>query len=295
VIAAFNPSIDSVSFNSSMPSRKKAKGRARRAAKEAKAAAEEEEEADADEEQAALALVANQDGSLEAQMQRLSIGDLLRESDVVQKCRHGFQLESHEERLCFDFVSAFFAGYYACCDAGDKNIGSCFGAGIDATKAEGKFADVWKDVAMMEDVVSYLLASGAQNILDGNDGAFRFEAALACFFEQYVQVELKRTHHQIDGLRIAELHWSDMNTMVNYFRKRIPCQCLDKKYEEVKSVAKMGLCCNPGCSLPDRQVERKKSFCCTGCGDTYCQKAHWPEHKKECSRMAEAVAKLKKG
>jgi hypothetical protein len=90
---------------------------------------------------------------------------------------------------------------------------------------------------------------------------------------------------------------------VNFFRKRIPCQCLDKKYKEVKSIIKMGLCCNPACSLPDRQVERKKMFKCTGgcrCSNTYycsyeCQKADWSEHKKECSRMAEAVAKLKRG
>ena len=93
VLAAFDPSIDSASFYSSMPSRKKAKGKARRAAKGAKAVAVEE-----DEEQAAL--VANQDGSLEAQMQRLTIDDLLRESSVQVQCLHGLELESGEEELC---------------------------------------------------------------------------------------------------------------------------------------------------------------------------------------------------
>lgn len=272
-----------------------------RAAKEAKAAeeAEAQEEEEEDEEQASL--VANQGGSLEAQMQRLTIiDDFWNKSAVLQlqKCRHGFELESHGGGICFDFVSAFFAGYYACLENGEKNIGSCFGAGIAATKAEEKFVDVWKSAAMLENIVSYCVARGTQLILDGHDEAFRFEAALACFFEQYVQVELKRTHHQIDVLRIAELHWGDMNTMVNYFRKRIPCKCLDKRYKEVKSVIKMGLCCNPSCSLPDRQVERKKMFCCSGCNTSYycsyeCQKSHWKRfHKLDCKRLAKEKAEF---
>ena len=75
-----------------MPSRKKEKGRARRAAKAAKApAAAAEEEEEADEEQAAL--VASRDGSLQAQMQRLTIDDLLRvrECDAAIICRHGLE------------------------------------------------------------------------------------------------------------------------------------------------------------------------------------------------------------
>ena len=163
-------------------------------------------------------------------------------------------------------------------------------AGLNATKE--KFESVLKDVAMMEDLVSFLLASGAQNILDGNDGAARVEASFACYFEQYIRVALKRTDPKFDGLPIGELQWADMNTLVNYFRKRIPCKCLDKKYEEVKCIIRMGICCNPACSLPDKQVERKKMLCCTGgCSNTHycsyeCQKADWKRHKKECKKNA---------
>jgi hypothetical protein len=62
-----------------MPSRKKKAGRARRAVKEAKAVKGKKD----DEEQAAL--VANQDGSLEVQMQRLTMDDLLRERATSSK------------------------------------------------------------------------------------------------------------------------------------------------------------------------------------------------------------------
>lgn len=120
-----------------MPSRKKAKGKARRAAKEAKAAVEEEE---ADEQ---AALVINQDRSLEAQMQRLTIDDLLRESDAVQ-CRHGLEkLESGEEQLCEAFMWEFLEAYGKSIIAGDNNMMVNFNAGTEATKEQ--FASVWKD------------------------------------------------------------------------------------------------------------------------------------------------------
>ena len=147
------------------------KGKARRAAKEAKA------EEDAEE----TAVVANQDGSLEAQMQWLSLNNNSRnKSAALQKCRHGFELAGNEAGICFDFVNAFLAGYSACCDAGENDMGCCLNAGFAATKAEGKFADVWKSVAMLENIVSYCVARGTQFILDGHDDAFRLEAFLAC-------------------------------------------------------------------------------------------------------------------
>jgi hypothetical protein len=68
-----------------MVSRKKAKGRARRAAKEAKAA----EEANEDDE-----VPENASRMLEAQMQRLTIDNLLSGNSAVRKCRHGFELRA---------------------------------------------------------------------------------------------------------------------------------------------------------------------------------------------------------
>ncbi len=262
-----------------MVSKKKARGKARRAAKEAKAVEEVEE----------TAVVDHHDASLGAQMQRLTINNLLRDnSAVLQKCRHSFELEGREERLCFEFVDAFFDGYSACCVAGD-DIGACLIEGTKATKE--KFESVLKDVAMMENVVSFCLASGAQYILDGKESAVHFQASLACYFEQYIAFVLEETQPFVNMTLIAELQWADMNTLVNYFRKRIPCKCLDRKYKEVKSVIKMGLCANSECSLPERQVERKKMLCCTGCSGTYycsyeCQKSHWKRHKEECKRWA---------
>ncbi len=71
------------------------------------------------------------------------------------------------------------------------------------------------------------------------------------------------------------------------FRNRIPCSCLDDKHKEVMSISKMGICCNPRCSLPDRKLERSAMESCEQCRLVHyysrnCQKKHWKSHKDAC-------------
>jgi hypothetical protein len=83
------------------PSRKKTKGKARKAAKDAKAREKNKEE-DVKKKKQEL---------LEEQMQRLSIDNLLRESvGAVKQCRHGLELEYHEEKRCRELLMAFEGG-----------------------------------------------------------------------------------------------------------------------------------------------------------------------------------------
>jgi hypothetical protein len=95
--------------------------------------------------------------------------------------------------------------------------------------------------------------------------------------------------------RAEELIRSDLHTLVSFFRKRIPCKCLDEKYEEVKFITKIGICCNEFCTLPDRKVERSKILYCAQCDQVgycsrACQKADWKEHKEICKAVADLKA-----
>jgi len=95
-----------------------------------------------------------------------------------------------------------------------------------------------------------------------------------------------------------ELFAGDEHTLVSFFGKRIPCACLDEKYEVVKSIAKVGLCANPKCSLPDRKATRDKMLYFTQCRlENYCsrecQVAHWKIHKEYCQVAASALAEVK--
>ena len=197
-----------------MVSRKKAAGKARRAAKETKAAEVEE---------------GQEQMALEVQMQRLTIDNNL-------MCRHGFD---GDER-CREFTTAFQEAFTQCIFA-DKNIVSSYIAAMKATQE--KFATVWKDATNkgLRQAVSCYVADGTQLVLDGNDpGAHaKFIASFAYYFEQCIAIH-EKTQPTIKWQQIVELQFTDQHTLVSFFRKRIPCKCLDEKYEKVKSMTKMG-------------------------------------------------------
>jgi len=82
-------------------------------------------------------------------------------------------------------------------------------------------------------------------------------------------------------------------SLVKYFAKQTPCNCLDELYSQMKSTKpKMGHCF--GCRQTKLEVHytfvrvvRTSLFICTGCErSTYCSKAcqiaHVPKHKDDC-------------
>ena len=127
-----------------------------------------------------------------------------------------------------------------------------------------------------------MLSAGADEILKGEYDYARECAIIARYFEQFIAVVLKRIQATIKFNKVEEVSL-DLHTLVKFFRHRIPCSCLDEKYEEVKNVIKVGMCYNKQCNLPNRMTERRKSMYCSRCRcATYCsrecQKAHWSTH-----------------
>ena len=257
-----------------MPSRKKTKGKARRAAKETKAKKEEDSQA-----VVAAANQRQQERPLEVEVQRLLVSPF-----APNKCQHGVaHISSSDEEICIEFINAFITAYRSFSGSGE-----CFFLATESTMV--KFADVYS--SKLETVVSILLNGGTQMILDGdNHNLARLNATLACHFEEWMEVEVKESKAIFSWTKMYELHDADIHTLVSYYRKRIPCACLEEKYKAEKSVKKMGLCYNPNCSLPERKAERSKMFCCTRCGDVNycsveCQKDDWKAHRQFCDVIA---------
>ena len=249
------------------------------------------------------------------------------ELEAAEKCDHGIVIlpdmngfvspRSQEERGCEDFFDSFMREFMA--TASKK---SCFGdrflIAVENTKRH--YFGVWCDPNVMQTKISYLLAKGVDAILGEKVESARQSAMLACFMEQYRAAYVsKAPDHESNLLNIlnggtlihkddAAWNWGkihelsndtcDEHTIVSFFRKRVPCKCLDRRYKEVKSIVKMGRCSNSSCPLPDGQVECSKlkycSKCFTACFCSRgCQVAAWPSHKKHCEALNEIPVAMK--
>ena len=159
------------------------------------------------------------------------------------------------------------------------------------------FADVWHDSAKMKIAMSVCFCVGTQSMLDGDYLNARECAVFARYFEQYIAVELKQTQAVPNWPKIEDTYHADDHSLVKFFRHRIPCSCMDKKYQDVKSITKLSTCYNPKCSNLGVKVERSKAKYCSRCRcATYCsrecQEADWGAHAPNCDDFVAMTAEF---
>ena len=212
-------------------------------------------------------------------------------------CKHGFGPHSSTD-IWFQFATIFGELFREALASG------VFGppVWVSVTKAEiatkDEFAEVWKDSTKLEMAMSFYLCIGTQHCLEGNYDNARQAAAIARWLEQYIAVELKRSQPLMNVPKVDEAYRADEHTLVKFFWHRISCSCLDEKYEEVKSITRMGLCYNLKCIAAGRKVERSKTKYCSRCRCcvTYCsrecQEADWTNHKGKCERGVAIITKF---
>jgi CDGSH-type Zn-finger protein len=144
----------------------------------------------------------------------------------------------------------------------------------------------------MKQVISYFLYNGTMHILlDGDDNRAPDSAFIARFYDQWIKVNVYKSQACVDWPKVIESSGSDKHTRVKFFWRRIRCPCLDKAYEEVKSIKKMGVCFNQRCAHRYREVERTELRCCSRCRSVIycsreCQVADWSVHKEFCDGAA---------
>ena len=158
------------------------------------------------------------------------------------------------------------------------------------------FSDVWTDSTKMATAVQFFVSIGVANFLRGEKILASINACDASFLEQFAKMKLEKTQAVLVRNRFVELLQGDDRTLVSFYRRRIPCSCLDEIYEEVKSIEKKGLCWNLDCSHgavdywknQNRSLlDRSSLMSCSRCRDACycsveCQIADWPRHKIDC-------------
>ncbi|KAL7536911.1 hypothetical protein ACHAWF_005603 [Thalassiosira exigua] len=151
--------------------------------------------------------------------------------------------------------------------------------GYEALKeAEKIHSKVLMEEENKETVISVLLSVGTNFILTGSEMGFGMAVAAECATTILLLEErsFANLHDVLDG---------DNRAVVSFYRKRLPCQCLDKTWKILKGKPKIGHCHN--CNV---QAERGALLLCGRCRFEHycsadCQKAAWPRHKSSCKRL----------
>jgi hypothetical protein len=314
-----NCTTDKPSLSNVMPSRKKkskAKGRKPVAGKggakgaDNAAAGEQQKQGTLDSEMQRLRIGQQEgddedDALLEQAIKLAAVEQLEIEENKKENCTHGYNPSSRfQARFCEDFLKAFTDAYHSAVTLRlreDDGIYAPLNSVIDAFRTAVKSfssTGALRNKSNVERVIPCCLAEGTKKfILDENYADARLCAALA-LFTKYAHTDEPTL---LDQQRMLELLYGDEHTLVRFFRKQIPCSCLDEKYNEVKSVTKMGICYNDDCPLPGHMAVRSKMLRCTGClNDHYvsycsreCQEADWPSHKKFCGKTAKEVSAMR--
>ena len=129
-----------------MPSRKKAQGKARKAAKAEKRRS-------------------NSRQALGAQIQRLQLQDLLSDTDNYD-CLHGHTVLP-EEDVAHQFITSFVSHYYDALNS-DGRLGPKNYEALNATDEMLGYHTL-QDIARVDWCLSFLYGVGTQHILDGDE------------------------------------------------------------------------------------------------------------------------------
>ena len=271
-----------------MASRKKAQGKARKAAK-----------ADKAKEAASLPPKSFSEITLDSWL-------TCDENDSESKrCHHGCDLSmSKSEHDCRDFAMRYASDFLSeICRIveGDRDrvlkqaskstdyAGQClqqnesFIATIDAIVKN--YPEVVENPSKMKWAISFFHSRGAQDVIDGNMKRAQHAAICAEYLGLWSDDSL------LSGGKLLDVLQANDKTIFTYFRKRTSCSCLDEKRKQYKGVKRTGICCNDECPLPGRFAERSSLLYCTGCNMVHycskeCQKVHWKYHKNQCACFA---------
>ena len=292
-------------INPTMKKKKSGRGKAKKATSSSKQKKEQHGSLDTQMEQLKIAAGDNSHANAddEAALLEEAIKLAAAEKEALEsryfspsQCHHGYV--PGEYHFIKGFSETFLSGFQAPGDG--ELLGKCMSAARNAVSE--KYPEIWYDSSKLKLVISLFLTQGTEHVLRGNLKSARFFAFLACYLEGYIAVcmEGKGVVARDEVKQIELLHAdADEHTLVKYLRKNIPCSCLDEKYKEVKAMTKMGLCWNETCSLPNRMAKRSTMLCCDRCRKVNycsrkCQKADWPNHKKQCACIIDELESRKR-
>jgi len=212
-----------------------------------------------------------------------------RVAKIHAECLHGALIPPRGHPV-YEFINTFREG----CVFEDGNI-NIAGDMVDAVyETFEKHEDVWKDSTLRTMAINIILRIGTDLIIDRNLFA-RFNCIAIVFLENYdgedkLDSAVSKATEDLTYLLCAE-----EREIVHFYRKRIPCSCLDKLYSEIKKIEDRG----SRCFHCKQTVKSKDIKTCSRCKfvqycSKECQIKDWPTHKGKCVEAADFHKGVKK-
>ena len=217
----------------------------------------------------------------------------------INNCNHIVPCNSSlgDEALVKSFVVSFFNSFLSEC-SGDYNIVAINAATRALKNTHNKFPEAMNNKNNRDSMKNTIIATGVERLVENffsnefhDTSLFTVGCAVALMlFDSYdpsspIPTGTFDDRDAKDYLTNIDVMNGCQRSLVKFFMKRVPCNCLDEMYAQLKiTTPKMGDCIN--CH---KRIERSKQHICTGCKRVMycskaCQLAHVPSHKDECKR-----------
>lgn len=212
----------------------------------------------------------------------------LREEERAKTCLHGCPpMDAAQGQQCVDFVGAYRNANFPTqqCSAStgvDKAVCATFNS----------HPHVWNDDNARETIKRFIVGSVTKRLQSdhgvSDNMIWRHQIDSYCVMnlEGSIRSEANGViRGDSESLReLRNVASGCERSLLRFYRKRIPCTCLDDMSSEAKKLPKMGVC-----NYCRESKEYKSLMDCSLCKQSHycsrtCQELHWMEHKSLCKR-----------
>mmetsp|Transcript_36477 Transcript_36477/g.59523 ORF Transcript_36477/g.59523 Transcript_36477/m.59523 type:complete len:265 (+) Transcript_36477:219-1013(+) len=200
----------------------------------------------------------------------------------TKKCHHNGCTPPPPGDICDRFLSALVDVLNKAVDVSPNPIAAHSAMFQYLEEKAPELTVVWDNEAIREKLASYLAYLGTEYLLQGQERYTKMASAIAL---AVLSFEMEPCANAAAMMR--DLNDGNERETVRFFSKRINCSCLRKKCRQLKSQPKLSVCY--GCK---QKKERKELMLCTRCKfrqycSKECQQADWLGHRTCCTRIAD--------
>ena len=202
-------------------------------------------------------------------------------------CQHGCEVISQKD-VCYKFVEQFEVELNVVYDSLDRfDILKIVGNTVERMKARKEYEMIWDDDSkdtrqklqslFINLGTNLLLRHDKQRSIDLACAAAVFHITSSHDFDYWEAIDFSR--HRVSLRNMEDVLVYDI---AKFFHKKISCQCLKEMYLQERSKPRLGECSS--CSA---KKDRRQLYLCSSClyfhyCNVECQAGHWSKHKSVC-------------